>query len=97
MALSKKIKELIPYYSYNIHYSDEDKAYVVSVDELTGCMTHGDSAAEALELAHEAVALVTSATQACGRKPLAGWSANNYARRRGIECGGQILLEDVFP
>lgn len=55
MALPKKIKELIPYYSYNIHFSDEDNAYVVSVDELTGCMTHGDSAAEALEMAHEAV------------------------------------------
>ncbi len=55
MALPKKIKELIPYYSYNIHYSDEDKAYVVSVDELASCMTHGDSAAEALEMAHEAV------------------------------------------
>jgi predicted RNase H-like HicB family nuclease len=55
MALPKKIKELIPYYSYNIHFSDEDEAYVVSVDELTGCMTHGDSAAEALEMAHEAV------------------------------------------
>ncbi|MFN7903893.1 MAG: type II toxin-antitoxin system HicB family antitoxin [Pseudobdellovibrionaceae bacterium] len=55
MALSKKIKELIPYYSYNVHYSDEDEAYVVSVDELAGCMTHGDSLAEALEMAHEAV------------------------------------------
>lgn len=55
MALPKKIKELIPYYSYNIHYSDEDKAYVVSVNELAGCMTHGDSAVEALEMAHEAV------------------------------------------
>lgn len=55
MALPKKIKELIPYYSYNIHYSDEDEAYVVSVDELEGCMTHGDSLTEALEMAHEAV------------------------------------------
>ncbi len=55
MALPKKIKELIPYYSYNIHYSDEDQAYVVSVAELTGCMTHGASASEALEMAHEAV------------------------------------------
>ena len=55
MGLPKKIRELIPYYSYNIHFSDEDEAYVVTVDELTGCMTHGDSAAEALEMAHEAV------------------------------------------
>jgi predicted RNase H-like HicB family nuclease len=55
MGLPKKIRELIPYYSYNIHFSDEDEAYVVSVDELKGCMTHGDSAAEALEMAHEAV------------------------------------------
>lgn len=55
MALPKKIKELIPYYSYNICYSDEDKAYIVSVNELAGCMTHGNSPAEALEMAHEAV------------------------------------------
>lgn len=55
MALPKKLKELIPYYSYNIHYSDEDEAYVVSVTELAGCMTHGDSPEEALKMAHEAV------------------------------------------
>ncbi len=55
MSLPKKIKELIPYYSYNIHFSDEDEAFVVSVDELAGCMTHGSSASEALEMAHEAV------------------------------------------
>lgn len=55
MGLPKKVKELIPYYSYNIHFSDEDDAYVVSVTELVGCVTHGDSLAEAMEMAHEAV------------------------------------------
>lgn len=54
MALPKKIKEMIPYYSYNIHYSDEDQAYIVSVGELPGCMTHGDTPADALLMAYEA-------------------------------------------
>jgi len=41
MALSKKYKELIPYYTYNIHYSDEDQAFVASVTELPGCESQG--------------------------------------------------------
>ena len=55
MGLSKKNKDLIPYYSYNIHYSDEDEAFVVSISEIPGCMTHGDSPIQALKMAHEAV------------------------------------------
>ena len=55
MGLSKKIKDLIPYYSYNIHYSDDDEAFVVSVSELAGCMTHGNSPSHALKMAREAV------------------------------------------
>lgn len=55
MALPKKVKHLVPYYSYSIHYSDEDEAYVVSVLELPGCMTHGNSPEEALKMGHEAV------------------------------------------
>lgn len=55
MALAKKYRELIPYYSYKIHWSDEDNAYVVAVEELSGCMTHGDTMEEAVKMAHEAV------------------------------------------
>lgn len=57
MTLPKKIKALIPYYSYNMHYSDEDKAWVVSVVELPGCMTHGDDPAHAMKMAREAAEL----------------------------------------
>jgi predicted RNase H-like HicB family nuclease len=55
VALAKKYKQLIPYYSYRIHWSDEDEAYVVAVEELSGCMTHGATLLEAIKMAYEAV------------------------------------------
>jgi antitoxin HicB len=55
MRLSKKYKEWVPCYSYRIHWSDEDKVYVVSVDELPGCMTHGDSMQDAIKMGLDAV------------------------------------------
>ena len=55
MGLPKKLKELIPYYSYRVHWSDEDDAFVVHVDELKGCATHGSTMEEAMNMAFEAV------------------------------------------
>ncbi len=55
MKLPKKLKDQIPYYSYNIHFSDEDECYVVSVAEIKGCMSHGETLAEAMEMAQDAV------------------------------------------
>ena len=55
MKLPKKFKDQIPYYSYNVHFSDEDECYVVSVSEIKGCMSHGETPAEAMEMAQEAV------------------------------------------
>lgn len=57
MRLSKKLRDLIPYYSYRIHWSDEDGAFVVSVDELEGCMAHGESVEQAMKNAHDAASL----------------------------------------
>lgn len=55
MKLPKKLKDLIPYYSYNIHFSDDDESYVVSVSEIKVCMSHGKTPAEAMEMAQKAV------------------------------------------
>ncbi len=55
MKLPKKLKDQILYYSYNIHFSDEDECYIVSVSEIKGCMSHGETPAEAMEMAQEAV------------------------------------------
>lgn len=55
MSLSAEMKTWIPRYDYRVNFSDEDEAWVVSVTELPGCMTHGDSAAEAMGNALEAV------------------------------------------
>ena len=44
-------------YEIIIFWSDEDAAFVADVPELSGCMAHGSSHAEALKNAEEAIAL----------------------------------------
>lgn len=55
MKLSKEQIKMIPFYTYRIEWSEEDKVFVVSVEELKGCMTHGKTQEEALKMGHEAV------------------------------------------
>jgi predicted RNase H-like HicB family nuclease len=55
MTLPKELKSLIAFYTYRIEWSDEDKLYVVSIDELPGCMTDGKTHQEALKNAQDAV------------------------------------------
>ena len=43
-------------YEMIVWWSDEDNAFVVDVPELPGCMTHGNTRAEAITNAEEAVA-----------------------------------------
>lgn len=42
-------------YQLEITWSEEDKAYIVNVPELSGCMTHGDTVEVALKNAQEAI------------------------------------------
>jgi predicted RNase H-like HicB family nuclease len=56
MKLTKEQKSWIPLYTYRIEWSEEDRAFVVSIEELPGCMTHGETQEEALKMGHEAVA-----------------------------------------
>ncbi len=43
-------------YSVIVQYSPEDEAYIATVPELTGIASHGATASEAVEMAHEAAA-----------------------------------------
>jgi len=44
-------------YSISICYSESDNCYVASVPELSGCMAHGDTYAEAMAEIQDAMAL----------------------------------------
>ena len=43
-------------YKLEINWNPNDEAYVVSVPELPGCVTHGDTLDEAFQKAKEAIA-----------------------------------------
>lgn len=42
-------------WSYCFEWSDEDECYIASVQELKGCMSHGDSILEATEMIQDAL------------------------------------------
>ena len=42
-------------YSMNIQWSNEDQAYIVTVPELPGCRTHGDTYEEAVKQGQDAI------------------------------------------
>ncbi len=43
-------------YSLLVRWSDEDEAYIVTVPELPGCVTHGTTQVEAVRQAQDAIA-----------------------------------------
>jgi len=53
-------------YSMVIEWSDEDDAYVVTVPELPGCMTHGATHTEAVLQGEDAIATWLRTAQAWG-------------------------------
>lgn len=52
--LAKKYKDYISKYSYRIVWSEEDQVFIVSIDELHGCITHGETMEEAISMGKEA-------------------------------------------
>ena len=44
-------------YEIIIYWSDEDQAFIADVPELPGCIAHGNTKAEALSNAEEAIRL----------------------------------------
>ena len=53
-------------YSMLIEWSDEDDAYIVTVPELPGCMTHGATYAEAVRQGEAAIATWLSTARKWG-------------------------------
>lgn len=54
------------HYSMNIQWSERDQAFLVTVPELPGCKTHGDTYEEALKNAQEVIELWIEDAQAHG-------------------------------
>jgi predicted RNase H-like HicB family nuclease len=50
-----------------IQWSDEDDAYLVTVPELPGCVTHGATYEEAVRQGQDAIECWIEANQAWGR------------------------------
>jgi predicted RNase H-like HicB family nuclease len=55
------------HYSMIIQWSDEDEAYIVTVPELPGCKTHGDTYEEALQNGKDVIELCIETEQKLGR------------------------------
>ena len=58
--------EEVQRYSMVIEWSDEDGAFIVTVPELPGCMTHGASHAEAAQQGEDAIATWLATARAYG-------------------------------
>ena len=58
-----------PTHKYQLHifWSAEDDAFLVDVPDLPGCMTHGNTPAEAARNAEEAISLWLDTARELGR------------------------------
>lgn len=54
-------------YEIVIFWSEEDEAFVADVPELSGCMAHGDSPADALANCQDAIELWLDTARETGR------------------------------
>ncbi len=54
------------HYSMLIEWSEDDDAYIVTVRELPGCMSHGSTYAEAVRQAEDAIATWLDGARASG-------------------------------
>ena len=55
------------HYSMLIQWSDEDNTYIVTVPELPGCKTHGDTYEEAVKNDKEVIELCITSEKELGR------------------------------
>lgn len=54
-------------YSMLIQWSDEDDTYIVTIPELPGCMTHGDTYEEAVQQGKDAIETYLEVSKRIGR------------------------------
>ena len=53
-------------YQILVSWSDDDQLYVAQVPDLHGCMAHGESEAEAIRAARQAIELYIDDLTECG-------------------------------
>ena len=69
------------YYPLQVFWSDEDEAYIALAPDLPGCSAAGETEAEALERAHQAIELWLDASNKAGNpipkpsKPQIPWAS----------------------
>ena len=61
------MNEQYNHYSMVMQWSVPDKAYIVTVPELPGCKTHGDTYEEAVKNGQEVIELWIDALKASGK------------------------------
>ena len=61
------MNEQYQHYSMIIQWSDEDNAYIVTVPELPGCQTHGETYEEAVQQGKDAIASWIMVAEELGR------------------------------
>ena len=61
------MNEQYKHYSMMIQWSDEDNAYIVTVPELPGCQTHGETYEEAVQQGKDAIASWIMIAEELGR------------------------------
>jgi predicted RNase H-like HicB family nuclease len=61
------MNEHYEHYSMVIEWSEEDQAYIVTVPELPGCRTHGETYEEAVRQGQDAIDSWIEARRASGR------------------------------
>ncbi|HYP40041.1 MAG TPA: type II toxin-antitoxin system HicB family antitoxin [Chloroflexia bacterium] len=67
MTSKDKAKEPYARYSMIIEWSNEDEAYIVTVPELPGCVTHGNTYEEAVRQGQDAIEGWIGVAQELGR------------------------------
>lgn len=66
MSKEKSYDALVDKYTMKIRWSDEDNAYIVTVPELPGCVTHGNTYEEAIQQGKDAIESWIEASNAWG-------------------------------
>jgi predicted RNase H-like HicB family nuclease len=61
------VNEKYEHYSMVIQWSELDNAYIVTVPELPGCKTHGETLEEAVQQGKDAIESWIDAMEAWGR------------------------------
>jgi predicted RNase H-like HicB family nuclease len=57
----------IKHYSMHIQWSNEDQAYIVTIPELPGCRTHGETYEEAVKQGQDAIESWVTVARELGR------------------------------